>query len=73
MSAEFVEAAGFVHMMNPTLPEYTLCGDAFDLGSDEDGYEQRPTSRRAVSCPVCAQIIRGCAGVRTYVQQRERS
>lgn len=62
--AEFVEAEGLVHVMNASLPEFTLCGDAFDLHSDEDGYEQVPTQRRTVTCPACATIIRDVRNVR---------
>ena len=64
MAGDFVEADGLVHLMNPTLSEFTLCGDAFDLDAIEPGYEQRVTQRRTVSCPNCAAIILGCRGVR---------
>lgn len=63
--ADFVEADGEVHIMNPSMAEYTLCGDAFDLGSDEPGYEQKPTKRRTVTCPKCAKIVIGVRGIRT--------
>lgn len=63
--AEFVEAEGLIHLSSPTVAEFTLCGDAFDLASEEEGYEQRSTRKRTVTCPHCAAIIRGCRGVRT--------
>lgn len=63
--ADFVEAEGEVHMLNPLMGgEFTLCGDAFDLASDEDGYEQTVSKRRTVTCPHCAKVIRECRGVR---------
>jgi len=64
-SAEFVEAECKVHLVSPLQGEHTLCGDAFDLGTDEPGYEWKPTSRRVVTCPNCARIIHECRGVRT--------
>lgn len=57
--AEFVEAEGRVHVVSPAMSEYTLCGDAFDLSSEEPGYEWKPTKRTTVTCPNCATIIRG--------------
>lgn len=65
MSAEFVEAEGEIHMVNPLMGgEFTLCGDAFDLSSDEEGYEQTHTKRRTVTYRHCAQVVLGCRGVR---------
>ena len=65
---EFVEAEGNVHLVGPgTGGEFTLCGDAFDLGSDIDGYVWSPTRRRAVTCPRCAAIVLGCRGVKIDV------
>lgn len=66
--AEFVEAEGMVHLLNPAMGEYTICGDAFDLDSDEDGYEHRETKRRTVTCPTCARIVLACRGVRVAVR-----
>jgi hypothetical protein len=69
---EFVEADGVIHLAHG---EFTLCGDAFDLGSDEPGYEWKATKRRAVDCPRCADIILLCKGVRTrasHQQERDR-
>lgn len=65
--AEFVEAEGLVHLVSPAMSEYTLCGDAFDLASDEPDYEWKPTKRRVVTCGSCAEIVTGCRGVRVEV------
>lgn len=67
--AEFVEAEGLVHVTNPTLAEFTLCGDAFDLSSDVAGYAWTATKRRTVTCPSCVEIIRYVRPVRTSLQQ----
>lgn len=65
--ASFVEAEGLVHLMSPLLGgEFTLCGDAFDLFTDEGGYEQKATSKRVVTCPYCAAVIDTCRGIRTH-------
>ena len=65
----FVEAEGFVHFLNAGLSEYTLCGDAWDLGSDEPGYEWKATESRTVTCATCAAIIKSCQGIRTRVRR----
>ena len=61
---EFVEADGLIHLVNPIQGEYTLCGDAFDLASDEAGYEWKKTKRKTVTCPSCARIILHTRSVR---------
>lgn len=63
--ADYVKAEGDVHLINPALAEYTLCGDAFDLGSDVSDYEWKERKRGPVTCAICAAIIEGCRGVRT--------
>lgn len=64
--ADFVEADGQVHLVSPiTAGEFTLCGDAFDLDCVVEGYEQKATKKRTVTCSQCAQIIHECRGVRT--------
>lgn len=35
--AELCENNEGVHMMNPVATEYTICGDAFDIGTTENG------------------------------------
>jgi hypothetical protein len=68
---DFVEAEGLVHLMNPGRAEFTLCGDAFDLATDEPGYEQVPTTKRTVTCPDCAAVIVGCRGVRVLTNNQK--
>jgi hypothetical protein len=68
MAREFVEAEGLVHLVNEASGgEHTLCGDAFDLGSDAPGYEWCTTTSRTVTCPNCAAVIKLCRGVRASV------
>lgn len=62
---QFVEAEGAVHMVNPTMAEFTLCGDAWDLFSDVPDYAWKETKRRTVTCDKCATIVNSCRGVRT--------
>lgn len=66
---DLVEAEGLIHLVNPAQAEFTLCGDAFDMGSEEDGYEWHETERVTVNCPLCVQIIRGCRHVRTRLSE----
>ena len=62
MYREFMESSDGVHLMHG---EYTLCGDAFDLGDTEEGApEIRTTAKRTVTCPNCIEIIELCKGVR---------
>lgn len=66
MSAEFIEADGFIHIRSPIQAEYTLCGDAFDICAvDAERDEWSTTTKRTVTCPQCAAVIRECRGVRT--------
>lgn len=68
---DFVEAEGLIHVVSPTMAgEFTLCGDAFDLSSDVDGYEWTNTKRRTVTCPACARIVREVRSVRTSSEAR---
>jgi hypothetical protein len=65
--ARFVEYNGDVHILNPALSEYTLCGDAFDISAvDAEQSEFTETEKRAVSCLDCARIIKGVRGVRLH-------
>ena len=62
MNREFMESSDGVHLMHG---EYTLCGDAFDLGETEEGEPKiRTTAKRIVTCPNCIEIIELCKGVR---------
>lgn len=65
MKADLVEAEGMVHAINVRMSEYTLCGNAFDLASDEEGYEWSKPSKRTVDCPSCVAIIRSLRGIHT--------
>jgi len=69
-SARFVEADGFIHVLTPLNSEFTLCGDAFDLGAIEgcEDYTHRPTKRRSVTCPNCARVVLLCKRVRVAAQ-----
>lgn len=69
--AKFIEAEGLIHIQSPIMAEYTLCGDAFDLASDESGYCWRATSKRTVTCPKCSMIIRECRHIRTHSADRQ--
>lgn len=65
---ELVEAEGKVHVVNPVSGgEHTLCGDAFDLASDVDGYTWTPARTKTVTCPNCAQVVREVRKLRTRV------
>ena len=62
---EFVEAEGLVHLVGPSMGgEYTICGDAFDLGSHVGGYTWKPTRLRTITCPRCVEMIEHCRGRR---------
>lgn len=61
---DFVEAEGLIHLV---WQEHTLCGDAFDLASDEPGYEWKAATKKCVTCPNCARIINLCRGVRVVL------
>lgn len=67
-SLGIIEAEGLTHLISPiSRGEHTICGDAFDLASDVEGYEWRKTSRKVVTCPKCASVIVACRGVRISV------
>lgn len=53
--------SGIVHIGNFTEfcgGEYTLCGDAFDRPSTEDGEEAMVISNETCNCPKCLSIAR---------------
>ncbi len=64
MAADIVETPKGRCAVNPIGGDYTLCGDASDLASDEPGYEWKPARARSVTCEDCAAIIRALRGVR---------
>lgn len=67
-----VDPDGLVHLMSRANPEFTLCGDAFDVATeerpvgeyDQDRDDIKPTAARSVTCPGCARVILSCRGVR---------
>lgn len=65
---------GIIHAVNPATPEFTLCGDSFDIGDTEDdakGCFWKEVKRGPVTCPVCARVILGCRGI--HVQKSLQS
>lgn len=60
--SKFVEAEGLIHLRHG---EFTLCGDAFDLASDNPGYEWVETKKCVVTCAPCILWIKLCRGVKT--------
>ena len=57
-----------VHFMNPDNAEYTLCGDAFDIGSEidyDDSVENVSyTKKNIITCERCIFIIKACKKVK---------
>jgi len=52
-----------VHLMSALNAEYTLCGDAYDGGSEFEADGQTDvldTNKRVVTCESCAIEIRNC-------------
>jgi len=66
MKAQRVETPKGVCVVNVVSGgEHTLCGDAFDLASDEEGYEWKPTRSLTVTCDHCVRIIESLRGIHT--------
>lgn len=64
-SHTFVKVGASVHLALNS--EHLLCNTATSDAADSEADESlrwHPTKRRAVTCPVCATIIRLCHGVR---------
>lgn len=59
MSERFTENKDGVHLMHPD-GEYTLCGDALDIGSEQGEESMCPTEKTTVSCVRCVEIIDAC-------------
>jgi hypothetical protein len=58
---EFMEDQEGVHLMNR---EHTLCGLAFDAFESGDAESKLvPTTRRAITCQECANVIKLCRRV----------
>lgn len=64
---EFSENKAGVHLMNPIQSEYSMCGDAFDIDTEDidthDG-PLLPSEKKTVTCERCKMIITECRGVR---------
>ena len=61
---EFMVSEDGVHLMHG---EFTLCGDAFDIGDTEDEPDaptMKATRHRTVTCAKCIDIILLCRNVR---------
>lgn len=56
----FMENTDGVHLMNPLNNEYTLCGDAFDCGSEKEINSLKDTNKQSVTCSRCLEIIKLC-------------
>jgi len=59
---DFGENKDGVHLM---LYEHSICGDAFDIGSEPGQENIRPTSKRVVTCVHCIAVLTYCRGVKT--------
>lgn len=62
---ELREDNGWVHLMSGNNAEYTVCGDAFDIGSEPGLEDLKPTDKKVVTCPKCIAEIKNCRGVKT--------
>lgn len=66
---------GLIHLTNECNSEYTLCGDAWNIDSEEDGVEEGLAwvdwPRGPVTCPNCAGVILSCRRVRVAVANTE--
>lgn len=59
---------GIVHVISPLGGEHTLCGDAFDIDSEETEKDCAWVLLKrsaTVTCPNCINVITVCRGVRT--------
>ena len=59
MVKEFMENKDGVHLMGVD-GEHGLCGDAFDIGSEEGEGTMLPTLKTLVTCDGCWEVIRLC-------------
>lgn len=60
-----ISKTGIIHLISPLQGEHTLCGDAFDIDSEDDEKECAwvPIKNGPVDCPNCSLVIRACRGV----------
>lgn len=64
---KFTENKAGVHLMNPIQGEFSMCGDAFDIDSEDNGTHDGPllpSGKKTVTCERCKIIIMECRGVR---------
>jgi len=59
-----ISSNGDVHLMRALQGEHTLCGIAFDIGSEDGEEDLETTSSRTVTCESCILEIMNCRGVR---------
>lgn len=55
-----------VHLMSPLHNEYTLCGDAFDIDTEEgcETLHIRGTKEKVITCIKCIIIIKECRNIK---------
>ena len=56
----FMKNIDGIHLMNPINTEYTLCGDAFDCGTEKELDSLKDTTKQSVTCSRCLEIIQTC-------------
>jgi hypothetical protein len=65
---------GLIHLINVTMSEFTVCGDAWDgeakgdLEKDPQAWKEIPATK--ITCPKCCEIIRSCRGVKITPPRR---
>lgn len=60
----FYESSEGVHLQMELNAEYSLCGIAFDNGSESDGEDLLRTDKTVVTCKNCIEVIKSCRGVK---------
>jgi len=59
-----------IHGSNPLNVEFTLCGNAFEGGDQQDVEQDLVETRRRISCPRCIQMIDECKSVKASEVKR---
>lgn len=49
---------GLIHLVHPCMAEFTLCGNACDASSEEDGVDWTDVDPQRITCPHCLNAIR---------------
>ena len=62
--SRFMENNEGVHLMAGINAEYSVCGDAFDIGSEKGCDDMVETSKKVVTCSRCIVEILNCRGVK---------